>query len=608
MDSTIDAPEHIGTFLEKGEDGKLRLYRIPKGRKRLKGLTKAALARTDLDFDIAEFDNQVGKGEHVVILGAGVGGLALAYMLLSQTNYRVTVLEALDRVGGRSLTLRPGDTFTEVMEVNGKETAITQKCEFENEEGEPYPPYLNAGPGRIPSGHVNVLNFCKEIGVDLEVYIMETRSNRFYSEKGFEDKGDGDREAVKINRQIFNDTQGHVAAMIYESEKANQGPDGEETPLQKLMFSYGNLSKEEETRGQYLGSSRSGYVRLPEAGMAPEDQDDFLPPIALNDLLNSEFWNYSFYQPLDWLWQATSFQPVGGMDMIEKGFQKAIEELIEQGKPGELKLECPVKRVKRTKSGFKVEFTEGGKKASVSGTQCVSNIPIPLLQGKVDARDFSASYGSALASVFSTPDFLRPTCKVGWQAERNLWQNTKVSDVDPVIPIFGGISYTSDEMTQMWYPSDCFHAHFGVLTGAYNYNDTAAKWGRLTPDFRLKIAQQNAENLHGKVFADNLKHGVSIAWQNIPTQKGGWVDWEKLPEDEQTKAYNELLKEDDGFFIIGDQVSELPGWKEGAVASAINIFAKLSKVRNFVQMQYGRVPSTSILVEGHLAQKPKVRR
>ncbi len=41
-----------------------------------------------------------GNGRSVVILGAGVAGLIAAYELM-QAGYRVTVLEARDRIGGR---------------------------------------------------------------------------------------------------------------------------------------------------------------------------------------------------------------------------------------------------------------------------------------------------------------------------------------------------------------------------------------------------------------------------------------------------------------------------------------------------------------------------
>jgi diapolycopene oxygenase len=46
--------------------------------------------------------------QNVVVIGAGPGGLAAA-MLLARSGLRVTVLERLDHVGGRSSTLRAGD-------------------------------------------------------------------------------------------------------------------------------------------------------------------------------------------------------------------------------------------------------------------------------------------------------------------------------------------------------------------------------------------------------------------------------------------------------------------------------------------------------------------
>ncbi len=51
-----------------------------------------------------------GGGKTVAILGAGVAGLCAAYEL-DRAGYDCTVLEADSRAGGRSLTLRRGDTF-----------------------------------------------------------------------------------------------------------------------------------------------------------------------------------------------------------------------------------------------------------------------------------------------------------------------------------------------------------------------------------------------------------------------------------------------------------------------------------------------------------------
>ena len=56
----------------------------------------------------------VGRGKTVVVLGAGIAGLTAAYQLLVDTSYSVVVLEARDRVGGRSTTFRHGESFDEI--------------------------------------------------------------------------------------------------------------------------------------------------------------------------------------------------------------------------------------------------------------------------------------------------------------------------------------------------------------------------------------------------------------------------------------------------------------------------------------------------------------
>ena len=154
-----------------------------------------------------------------------------------------------------------------------------------------------------------------------------------------------------------------------------------------------------------------------------------------------------------------------------------------------------------------------------------------------------------------------------------------------VVPIFGGISWTDHEIVQIWYPSNAYHDEKGTLTGAYNFSKVAYEWGRMPIEERLAKAREGASNF-GEAFGAGLRDGVAIAWQNMPHIKGGWVQWHVV-EDAVTHfnvlAQGTGVKGDDNtasdpvFFVVGDQLSSLPGWQEGAIASSLNALSRMAR-------------------------------
>ena len=72
-----------------------------------------------------ELAKDSGAGKSVAILGAGVAGLSAAYEL-DRAGYDCTILEASGRAGGRSLTLRRGDRFSEM-------GGPAQECRFDED-------------------------------------------------------------------------------------------------------------------------------------------------------------------------------------------------------------------------------------------------------------------------------------------------------------------------------------------------------------------------------------------------------------------------------------------------------------------------------------------
>jgi monoamine oxidase len=533
----------------------------------------------------------IGANKHVVILGAGVAGLATAWELLKgKSDYRCTILEANARVGGRSLTLRHGDVLVEQPVKPYSDTGETrseQRCTFEPRQAPEWQkPYLNAGPGRIPSAHTHVLRYCRELGVPLEVYVMESRSNLVR----------GTKAPTYVNRHAGNDARGWIAERLFAQVPQMTDLDAEQkTAFEDLLIAFGSLGNELSGNrgkftngGKYVRSTRSGYTTLP--GVRPGTSVD---PLPLQELLASGYWRPPFYQPEDFLWQPTLFQPVGGMDRIVDALARAV--LAYRGR-AEIKLRTEVQRIRYDSSRRKWLVFYRGSAIPLEADVCVSNIPLPLVEPLLANVPFEKPFADSLRAVAGSEGFLAPTCKVGWQASRELWQ---VPDDDRVVPIFGGISWTTHPMTQLWYPSDRFHDELGVLTGAYNYAGNATSWGQNSPGWRLQRAREGARELAGTTFADGLGRGLSIAWQNMPFQRGGWAQWQNVPRG--VDHYNTLLRGDSGtgFYVCGDQLSQLPGWKEGAVASALNTVGLLAGV-SFKVPEVESVPDSRVLVEGSI--------
>jgi monoamine oxidase len=195
---------------------------------------------------------------------------------------------------------------------------------------------------------------------------------------------------------------------------------------------------------------------------------------------------------------------------------------------------------------------------------CLSNIPLPVLQ-KIPAN-FSGDFKKAIDCGRFTP-----VCKVGWQANQRFWESDKYQ-------IFGGLSLTDEIIREIWYPSHGFFQKSGVLLGAYMAGNDALEFGKMSCDQRLSVARSIASKMHPEFADDSIvppKLGVSIAWHNIPTQLGGFPG---LGQDrtEARKAYLRLLQPDRRFYVIGDQVSPLTAWQEGALMSVEHVAKQIT--------------------------------
>ncbi len=521
-----------------------------------------------------------GVGKSVLILGAGIGGLTAAYVL-TRAGYRCRILEATARAGGRNHTARRGSTVLEDSPEHGR---TLQECRFDSGL------YLNLGPGRLPYHHRRVLGYCQELGVELEPYVMNTTGNLFQSSAGFEGQ-------PVVYRRIQNDARGYIAELLAKAVGGGAldqelGEEDRERLL-GLLRSFGPLGARTRKCGTVPGNEYQGSTRV---GCAPDPDQVPTPNVFYNceiplrtpleALLRSEFWRDGFYNPVEFEWQPTLFQPVGGMDGIVQGFLRQVGDLITY--------EAPVVHIETRPDGVTVEYLRGSERVAESADYCVSNIPCPVLE-KIGSN-FSPEFKTAIART----DFAA-SCKVGWQCNTRFWESNRYQ-------IYGGISWTDDVIEQIWYPSSGYFGQKGTLTGAYIHDGAcpgdprhATDFGRLGLAERLAVAKAGGARIHPEFLDDSIVPtglGLSVAWQNVPFQEGAWAAWGNDQHDDAD--YRRLLLPEGRFWIVGDQASTLPGWQEGAMMSAEHVIEMIAGTRRPEDVPLTlEAPNTLKVTQGH---------
>ena len=115
-----------------------------------------------------------------------------------------------------------------------------------------------------------------------------------------------------------------------------------------------------------------------------------------------------------------------------------------------------------------------------------------------------------------------------------------------------------------------------MITGAYNRGPAAIEFGEFDQERRLRTALRGGEKLHhgfaDKVFRDR---GLTVAWQFMPFQVGGWAGDTAY---EQPDVYAEITNPPPSrIYFAGDTWSYLPGWQEGAITAAYEAIDRMSR-------------------------------
>ena len=480
------------------------------------------------------------KGASVLILGAGLAGLTAA-LELRNAGYKVQLLEYNDRAGGRNWTLRGGDTFTEM-------GGITQTCEFDQGL------YLNPGPWRIPYHHTALLDYCHRLGVALEPFIQVNYNAYIHSSRYF-----GGRP--KRFREVQADLHGHVAELLAKTAaqgRLDQAVSKEDTEiLLQALKDWGALDASYSYRENLLSSARRGYTKSPGGGLNSTPIPS--TPIELSDLLKAGLWQ-TLTSGQDYDWQSTIFQPVGGMGMIGQAFVREVGDLIRYG--------TKVTAIHQDDRGVTVTFVDarrGGPAQQAKADWCLCTIPLSVLS-QIDVT----AGAPMLAAINAVPYAF--AVKTGLQFKRRFWEQDEA--------IYGGITFTDLPICQISYPSTGYGSRGkGVLLGSFTaaadgfgFNATnAIAFNAMSPAQRIQQTVAYGAQIHPQ-YQREFEHGVSVAWHRVPSNLGCFGVW---TEKTRAQHYKNLCAIDGRLLLAGEHASELPGWQEGSMLSALDAIGRL---------------------------------
>jgi len=303
-------------------------------------------------------------GRNILILGAGVGGLAAA-LKLRELGHEVTILEARARPGGRIHTLR--EPFS-----GGQ--------------------YAEAGAGRIPASHKLTLQYAQKFQLELDPFWPQSGAEVYYWRGTRQVVPHGTEPGLNRLRVEFTPRErevgfGGLAKLYFERVCA------ELRDLPEDGWPYPEFDRYKDvTFGEFLhrqGASDDAILYL-----AQGLEDDSLLDFAHDELSRAE--------PSMWKIR-------GGNDLLPRAMARALGDRIRYG--------AEVRRIEQDAGGVRVTFVEGGSAQVASAERVICTIPFPVLRAIEVSPAWSGPKTAAIRNLY-----LSPVARVFVQTRTRPWE------------------------------------------------------------------------------------------------------------------------------------------------------------------------------------------
>lgn len=449
-----------------------------------------------------------GRSQRVIILGAGLSGLAAAHELV-RAGHDVTVIEARSRAGGRVHTLR-----------------------------EPFADGLYAEAGAMFAGGPHVVRFAEEFGIDFVSpgtggagdFLYVVRGERIAMPRGGgEEPGpEWPLELTDAERRMgMGGMWGeYVMGAVPEIGKPLEG----EWPPESIR-KYDDMSFADFLASRGASPAAIELLRLDVNDMYGQGYESMSALAFLRD------------------WAARRFMGAGGPGGVIPGGTDRLPEAMAAPLADRIRYGTEAVRIEQEASGVRVRCRKGGAEETLTGDRLVCTLPFSVLRKLEIAPALPRDKRRAIDELpYST------ITRVYVQVDRRFWESEGLS----------GAGYSDGSVPRVLVHPMGRRTERAVVE-AHTGKATGTRLAGLSEKERIDFALDALAAYHPDI-ARHAEGGTSYAWLEDPWARGGYASF--APG--QIFAFLPVISRPEGrIHFAGEHTSRLSTSMDGALESGV---------------------------------------
>ena len=391
-----------------------------------------------------------GKPKKVVIVGAGLAGLAAGYEL-KRAGHNPVILEAQQRVGGRVYTLR--DPFTEGL-------------------------YAEVGAMRIPRAHILTIEYIGKFGLPTNDFTMDNPNAYYYMGGRKVRASEANADPSLLGFEVSENEKGMTSGQMYM--KTIQ-------PLLDMLERDGEAAWDEIV-AKYDQYSTREFLEL--NGWSEGMIEMFGLLANQESVMNSSF--LELFREDSGNYYTNMIEIQGGTDRLPHAFLPDLKDNIRFG--------AKMIAMDQSPDDVTIHYQTHAGKFTESGDYAILTVPFPVLRHVEVLKPFTRSKQRAIRQLHYDA-----SAKILFQCKRRFWEEED--------GIFGGGTLTDLPIRNLYYPDHGRETGRGVILASYTWSEDAQRWGSLKPDDRIVQALDDVAEIHPQITKE-FEVGASWMWHD----------------------------------------------------------------------------------------------